>query len=130
LENKPYNTKWLDGKINVLQNAIENTSAYIWETPQGTLHLNAPTYEEATEAMLLGGGRFAIANQKDGQGGWEWRTFGDGSGFTADLITAGKVRAPYVEIGPETTYEVEEEYTLDRYAEMTLQEIIDTYGGE
>lgn len=49
LENKPYNTKWLDGTIDVLQNAIENTSAYIWETPQGTLHLNAPTYAEATE---------------------------------------------------------------------------------
>ncbi len=39
----------------------------------------------------MGGGRFAIANQKDGQGGWEWRTFGDGSGFTADLITVGRL---------------------------------------
>ncbi len=33
-------------------------------------------------------------------------------------------------ITPETIYEPVEEYTLDRYAEMTLQEIIDTYGGE
>ena len=129
LVNRPYNTKWLDGKINVLQNAIENTSAYIWETPQGTLHLNAPTYEEATEAMLLGGGRFAIANQKDGQGGWEWRTFGDGAGFTADEITTGKLTASVVQIGPETTYEPVEEFTLERYQDMTLQEIIDTYGG-
>ncbi len=104
LENKPYNTKWLDGVIDVLQNAIQNTQAYIWETPQGTLHLNAPTYAEATEAMLLGGGRFAIANQKDGQGGWNWRTFGDGSGFTADLLNAGRVRADLVEIGAETTF--------------------------
>ena len=104
LENKPYNTKWLDGVIDVLQNAIENRQAYIWETPQGTLHLNAPTYEEATEAMLLGGGRFAIANQKDGQGGWNWRTFGDGSGFTADLLNAGRVRADLVEIGAATTF--------------------------
>jgi len=105
LVNRPYNTKWLDGKINVLQNAIENTSAYIWETPQGTLHLNAPTYEEATEAMLLGGGRFAIANQKDGQGGWEWRTFGDGAGFTADEITTGKLIADVVHIGAGTTFD-------------------------
>jgi phage minor structural protein len=104
LANKPYNTKWLDGVIDVLQNAIENSQAYIWETPQGTLHLNAPTYAEATEAMLLGGGRFAIANQKDGQGGWNWRTFGDGSGFTADLLNAGRVRADLVEIGAETTF--------------------------
>ncbi len=32
-------------------------------------------------------------------------------------------------ITPETIYEPVEEYTLNRYAEMTLQEIIDTYGG-
>ena len=32
-------------------------------------------------------------------------------------------------ITPETTWEPVEEYTLNRYAEMTLQEIIDTYGG-
>lgn len=105
LANKPYNTRWLDGVIDVLQNAIENRQAYIWETPQGTLHLNAPTYEAATEAMLLGGGRFAIANQKDGAGGWNWRTFGTGAGFTADLINAGRVRAEFVQIGEDTTFE-------------------------
>ena len=98
IANKPYNTKWLDGAIDVLQNAIENSQAYIWETPQGTLHMNAPTYAEATEAMLLGGGRFAIANQKDGQGGWNWRTFGDGSGFSADLMNTGILNAALVNI--------------------------------
>ncbi len=89
LINKPYNTRWLDGVIDVLQNAIENRQACIFETPQGTLHLDAPTYEDATEAMLLGGGRFALADQKDGQGGWNWRTFGTGRGVIADLIVAG-----------------------------------------
>ncbi|MEN6391076.1 MAG: phage tail protein [Syntrophomonas sp.] len=105
LANKPYNTKWLDGVIDVLQNAIENSQAYIFETPQGTLHLNAPTYDQATEAMLLGGGRFVIANQKDGNGGWNWRTFGDGAGFTADLLNAGRVRAEFVQIGSLTEFE-------------------------
>lgn len=105
IANKPYNTKWLDGVIDVLQNAIENRQAYIWETPQGTLHMNGPTYEQATEAMLLGGGRFAIANQKDGQGGWNWRTFGDGAGFTADEINAGKIQAQFVQIGSGTEFD-------------------------
>ncbi|MGS0745549.1 phage tail spike protein [Syntrophomonas erecta subsp. sporosyntropha] len=104
IANKPYNTKWLDGVIDVLQNAIENSQAYIWETPQGTLHMDAPTYEQATSAMLLGGGRFAIANQKDGNGGWNWRTFGDGSGFTADLLNAGKIKSSLIEVGPESTF--------------------------
>ena len=98
IANKPYNTKWLDGAIDVLQNAIENSQAYIWETPQGTLHMNAPTYAEATEAMLLGGGRFALANQKDGQGGWNWRAFGNGSGFSADLMNTGVLNAALVNI--------------------------------
>lgn len=103
--NRPFNTKWLDGKINVLQNAIENTQSYVFQTGEdGILILDAPTYEQAAKAMKLGGGIFAIANQKDGNGGWNWRTFGDGSGFTADLITAGMIDAGLVQIGPETTF--------------------------
>lgn len=105
MANRPFNTKWLDGKINVLQNAIENTQSYVFQTGEdGILILDAPTYDQATKAMKLGGGIFAIANQKDGNGGWNWRTFGTGSGFTADEITAGKIRADLVEIGPQTTF--------------------------
>lgn len=102
--NKPYNTAWLDGRINVLQNEIENSAAFHWETPQGTLYMNAATYTEATEAMLIGGGIFALANQKDGQGGWDWRTFGTGEGFTLEEMTAGKIRAEQVQIGQASTF--------------------------
>ncbi len=105
MANRPFNTKWLDGKINVLQNTIENTQSYVFQTGEdGILILDAATYDQATQAMKLGGGIFAIANQKDGQGGWNWRTFGDGSGFTADLITAGILDAGLVQIGPQTTF--------------------------
>lgn len=105
LSNTPYNTNWLDGKISVLQNAIENTQSYVFQTADdGILILDAADYATATKAMKLGGGIFAIANQKDGQGGWNWRTFGDGSGFTADLITAGTIDAGLITVGPETTF--------------------------
>ena len=105
MANRPFNTKWLDGKISVLQNEIENTQSYVFQTgEEGILILDAPTYDQATKAMKLGGGIFAIANQKDGNGGWNWRTFGDGSGFTADLITAGMIDAGLVQIGPQTTF--------------------------
>lgn len=105
MANRPFNTKWLDGKISVLQNAIENTQSYVFQTGEdGILVLDAPTYDQATKAMKLGGGMFAIANQKDGIGGWNWRTFGDGSGFTADLITAGIIDAGLVQIGPDTAF--------------------------
>jgi len=49
--------------------------------------------------------------------------------INADFITTGKLTASVVQIGPETTYEPVEEFTLERYQDMTLQEIIDTYGG-
>lgn len=106
MANRPFNTKWLDGKISVLQNEIENVQSCVFQTADdGILILDAPTYDQATKAMKLGGGIFAIANQKDGQGGWNWRTFGDGSGFTADLITAGMIDAGLVQIGSATTFE-------------------------
>jgi len=106
MANRPFNTKWLDGKISVLQNAIENTQSYVFQTADdGILILDAADYATATKAMKLGGGIFAIANQKDGQGGWNWRTFGDGAGFTADEITTGKLTASVVQIGAGTTFE-------------------------
>lgn len=105
MANRPFNTKWLDGKISVLQNEIENTTSFVFQNEDdGILILDAADYATATKAMKLGGGIFAIANQKDGVGGWNWRTFGDGSGFSADLITAGIIDAGLVQIGPQTTF--------------------------
>ena len=45
--------------------------------------------------------------------------------INANFIRAGKVGSQYLHIGPETTYEVEEIYTWQKYAGMTWQEIID-----
>lgn len=42
-----------------------------------------------TKAMGIVNGMFAIANSKKANGDWDWRTFGDGDGFFADLIIAG-----------------------------------------
>jgi phage minor structural protein len=105
LQNKPFNTAWLDGKISILQNEIENVSSYVFQTADdGILIMDAPTFAEATKAMKLGGGIFALANSKTGDT-WNWRTFGDGAGFTADEINAGKIQAQFVQIGSATDYE-------------------------
>lgn len=39
-----------------------------------------------------------IANGKTAKGDWNWRTFGTGEGFTADLMTAGTLKAGLVKI--------------------------------
>jgi len=49
------------------------------------------------KAMKLGGGVFGIANSKNTDGSWNFHTFGDGSGFTADLITSGKIKADFLQ---------------------------------
>ena len=98
LANKPYNTAWLDGKISVLQNEIENTTSFVYQTEDdGILIMDAATFASATKAMKLGGGIFAIANSKTG-GNWNWRTFGTGAGFTADEMNTGTLNAALVKI--------------------------------
>lgn len=98
LANRPYNTAWLDGKISVLQNEIENTTSFVYQTEDdGILIMDAATFASATKAMKLGGGVFAIANSKTGSN-WNWRTFGTGAGFTADEMNTGTLNAALVKI--------------------------------
>jgi hypothetical protein len=42
-----------------------------------------------TAAMKLGGGIFGIANTRNEDGTYNWQTFGDGNGFTAQYLNAG-----------------------------------------
>ena len=46
--------------------------------------------------------------------------------INADFVKTGKLASNVVQIGPETTYEVEEVYTWQKYAGMTWQEIVDS----
>lgn len=54
---------------------------------------------DGQSAMTLTGNGFAIADSKNKYGEWAWRTFGTGSGFTADEITAGFLSADRIEAG-------------------------------
>lgn len=103
LQNRPFNTAWLDGAINILQNEINNSSAYVYQTADGILIMDAPTFAEATKAMKLGGGVFALANSKQGDV-WNWRAFGTGAGFNADEMITGTLRADLVKILGDTHF--------------------------
>ena len=89
-----------------------------------------PNLEESQVIWTMTEQGFAWTDQgwNDGNPVWQYGVMSDGS-IVAKFLDAVGVKAEWVTIGPETKYEVTEEYTLDRYAEMTLQEIIDTYGG-
>lgn len=83
---------YLDDVINGLNTVMNATGGFTYFTPgEGITVYNKPLDQNPTKAIQLGGGYLRIADSKNAAGEWEWRTFGTGSGFVADLIVAGKL---------------------------------------
>lgn len=102
----------LNGIIDVLTNQLVSTKSN-WSTDEnGNIIFVAA---DESSAMMLSGAGFMVANGKKEDGNWNWRTFGTGEGFTADLITAGILRAGAITIlGSEQFYWNEDNiYILD-----------------
>lgn len=98
----PIDTAWLDGVINAENNMIEDSLGYVYmgepSEGGGILILDKPKDENPTMALQLRGGGFRIANSKNPDGTWNWRTFGTGNGFTADELRAGNILTSVVNI--------------------------------
>lgn len=72
---------------------LNETGGWVYaEEGEGILILNAPKEGNPTQAINLKGGKIAIANHKNADGSFAYETFGDGDGFTANLIRAGVLR--------------------------------------
>lgn len=72
---------------------LNETGGWVYaEEGEGLLILNAPKEGNPTQAINLKGGKIAIANHKNADGSFAYETFGDGDGFTANLIRAGVLR--------------------------------------
>ncbi|MDP4143173.1 MAG: phage tail protein [Bacillota bacterium] len=85
------NTYFLQGIIDTLKNQLIASGAY--QNAQviegkGILLENTNAASEDYGALYLGPGIFSIAKDKIG-GAWNWRTWGTGKGFVADLIVTG-----------------------------------------
>lgn len=84
------NGQWLQGMIDNLNEAMNAVGGYVyWEPGEGITVYDKPQDQNPTMAIQLKGGGFRIANSKKSNGEWDWRTFGTGDGFTADLINVG-----------------------------------------
>lgn len=86
----------LQGNIDVerqrLVSAVSN-----WQTDDnGNIIFTAL---DGSSAMMLAGEGFMIANGKTEDGEWNWRTFGTGRGFTADMIVTGFLSADRILAG-------------------------------
>ena len=52
-----------------------------------------------SSAMKLCGEGFMIAGRRTDTGEWDWRTFGTGEGFTADMLVTGFLSADRIQAG-------------------------------
>lgn len=88
-------TEKLNGEINLLKHKIGSSASGIYTDENGNMIIEAA---DGSSAMMLTGAGFMLAADKDGNGEWNWRAFGTGEGFTADMITAGILRAGVITI--------------------------------
>jgi len=88
------NAVWLNGLVAELNDRMNSQGGYVYvsDDGQGLITYDKPVDQNPTMAIQLLGGAFRIANGKKGDGSWDWRTFGDGDGFVADLIVAGMLK--------------------------------------
>lgn len=88
---------WLTNIKNVMRTYVkqkllslqvqEHTTGDIWVDPN-----------DPNKALAVMGGMLAIAKGKTPEGDWAWNVFGDGDGFTADLINVGQLNTALVKI--------------------------------
>lgn len=76
---------YIDSVIAGLNQQLNQTGGYVYLEPnEGLIVYDRPKDENPTMAIQLGGGYFRIANSKNSDGSWNWRTIGTGAGLVAD----------------------------------------------
>ena len=73
-----------------------------YHLPAGYYSFDRPIDQNPTKVIYMGAGKLAIADRKKSDGSWDFRTFGTGEGFTADLIRAGVLEGGDIRINLET----------------------------
>lgn len=83
---------WLQGAIDTAQNKVLAGNGTVTVTQNdGILIVDDPLNPQ--KALRLLAGTLALANQRDSTTGlFNWRTFGTGEGFLADLVETGYIR--------------------------------------
>jgi phage minor structural protein len=89
-EGQPIYTEWLEGEINALKNELIAGSGTVTITETNGILIETL---EKDKALRLLGGMLAMANERDPvTGEYNWRSFGTGEGFLADLVNTGFIR--------------------------------------
>lgn len=90
---------FVDKVTEELTNAMFNRDGYNYELkagnkynlPAGYYSFDREIDDNPQRVIYVGAGTLAIADSKKSNGDWNFRTFGTGQGFTADLLVAGVI---------------------------------------
>lgn len=84
------NQAWLQNMQSNLNEMMNIGGGYAyWEEGEGITVYDKPKDQRPTMCIQLKGAGFRIANSKKSNGEWDFKTFGTGDGFTADLMNVG-----------------------------------------
>lgn len=85
-------SSYLNGLIDGLNNVMNQTGGYTYIKPgKGLFVYDKPEDDNPTMCIQIGGGYFRIADGKNSDGTWNFRTLGNGHGLVADAIVSGTI---------------------------------------
>ena len=90
----------IEGQFDLDRIKLTNATSNVYQDDRGNWIFETA---DGQSAMKLTGAGFCLASSKNEDGDWNWRTFGTGEGFSADLITSGHIKANLIEAGTITT---------------------------
>lgn len=91
---------YLDGLIDGLNKVMNETGGYTYIKPGKGLYVyDKPENDNPTMCIQIGGGYFRIADGKNSDGTWNFRTLGNGHGLVADAIVSGTISANLIKAG-------------------------------
>lgn len=91
---------YLDGLIDGLNKVMNETGGYTYIKPgKGLFVYDKPENDNPTMCIQIGGGYFRIADGKNSDGTWNFRTLGNGHGLVADSIVSGTISANLIKAG-------------------------------
>lgn len=91
---------YLDGLIDGLNKVMNETGGYTYIKPgKGLFIYDKPEEANPTMCIQIGGGYFRIADGKNSDGTWNFRTLGNGHGLVADAIVSGTISANLIKAG-------------------------------
>lgn len=91
---------YLDGLIDGLNKVMNETGGYTYIKPgKGLFVYDKPESDNPTMCIQIGGGYFRIADGKNSDGTWNFRTLGNGHGLVADAIVSGAISGNLIKAG-------------------------------